>query len=577
MPLLIETPTLARTDGSTQISLLEKPIGECFRRVVSASHDRIAIHSGTRHITYGELHAQSDAFALGLIELGIRAGDRVALSLGNGIEYAVIAYACFKLGAILTPLNPGYLPGQVIHALNHITARCFITSTEIKLPHKDPRLTSELLQEIATSSDPSTLSTTVPSLQHLLLIDNSAGRVDATTLPATADYEALILAHGSQRLPPQDQLGVEDLANLQFTSGTTSAPKAVCLTHRNILNNAYLVGQGMELTAGDVVCCPPPLHHCFGLVLGLLTAMVHEATLLLPSPSFDARATLQSIAEHNATVLYGVPTMFLMELDLIVFQKSALRHLRTGIIGGSPIAPSLRLRLHQHMNLSGLTNCYGLTEASPIVCMTGVLDCLDKRLTSVGQVLPHTAIRIADRNTPTRTLPRGDHQRGELQISGYAVMAGYWNAPEETARTLLVDEEEVDPQTQQKRIWLRTGDEATMGVDGTIRITGRIKDIIIRGGENIYPGEIEDALLTHPQVANVGVVGLADATYGEVPAAFVVLRVETPPEELRAWVRQKCPAAMVPKHVFAIDRLPLTASGKLEKYKLREMGERWLQ
>ncbi|CAK39228.1 uncharacterized protein An07g00040 [Aspergillus niger] len=540
MPLLIETPTLARTDGSTQISLLEKPIGECFRRVVSASHDRIAIHSGTRHITYGELHAQSDAFAVGLIELGIRAGDRVALSLGNGIEYAV-----------------------VIHALNHITARCFITSTEIKLPHKDPRLTSELLQEIATSSDPSTLSTTVPSLQHLLLIDNSAGRVDATTLPVTADYEALILAHGSQRLPPQDQLGVEDLANLQFTSGTTSAPKAVCLTHRNILNNAYLVGQGMELTAGDVVCCPPPLHHCFGLVLGLLTAMVHEATLLLPSPSFDARATLQSIAEHNATVL--------------VFQKSALRHLRTGIIGGSPIAPSLRLRLHQHMNLSGLTNCYGLTEASPIVCMTGVLDCLDKRLTSVGQVLPHTAIRIADRNTPTRTLPRGDHQRGELQISGYAVMAGYWNAPEETARTLLVDEEEVDPQTQQKRIWLRTGDEATMGVDGTIRITGRIKDIIIRGGENIYPGEIEDALLTHPQVANVGVVGLADATYGEVPAAFVVLRVETPPEELRAWVRQKCPGAMVPKHVFAVDRLPLTASGKLEKYKLREMGERWLQ
>ncbi|GLA80761.1 putative NRPS-like protein biosynthetic cluster [Aspergillus tubingensis] len=501
MPLLIETPTLARTDGSAQIPLLEKPIGECFRRVVSASHGRIAIHSGTRHISYGELHAQSDAFALGLIELGIRAGDRVALSLGNGIEYAV----------------------------------------------------------------------------HLLLIDNSAGRVDVTTLPVTADYEALILAHGSQRLPPQDQLGVEDLANLQFTSGTTSAPKAVCLTHRNILNNAYLVGQGMDLTAGDVVCCPPPLHHCFGLVLGLLTAMVHGATLLLPSPSFDACATLQSIAEHNATVLYGVPTMFLMELDLIVFQKSALRHLRTGIIGGSPIAPSLRLRLHQHMNLSGLTNCYGLTEASPIVCMTRVLDCLDKRLTSVGQVLPHTAIRIADRNTPTRTLPRGDHQRGELQISGYAVMAGYWNAPEETARTLLVDEEEVDPQTQQKRIWLRTGDEATMGVDGTIRITGRIKDIIIRGGENIYPGEIEDALLTHPQVANVGVVGLADAMYGEVPAAFVVLRVETPPEELRAWVRQKCPAAMVPKHVFAVDRLPLTASGKLEKYKLREMGERWLQ
>ncbi|GAQ46361.1 putative NRPS-like protein biosynthetic cluster [Aspergillus tubingensis] len=563
MPLLIETPTLARTDGSAQIPLLEKPIGECFRRVVSASHGRIAIHSGTRHISYGELHAQSDAFALGLIELGIRAGDRVALSLGNGIEYAVIAYACFKLGAILTPLNPSYLPGQVIHALNHITARCFITSTEIKLPHKDPRLTSELLQEIATSSDPDTLSITVPSLQHLLLIDNSAGRVDVTTLPVTADYEALILAHGSQRLPPQDQLGVEDLANLQFTSGTTSAPKAVCLTHRNILNNAYLVGQGMDLTAGDVVCCPPPLHHCFGLVLGLLTAMVHGATLLLPSPSFDACATLQSIAEHNATVL--------------VFQKSALRHLRTGIIGGSPIAPSLRLRLHQHMNLSGLTNCYGLTEASPIVCMTRVLDCLDKRLTSVGQVLPHTAIRIADRNTPTRTLPRGDHQRGELQISGYAVMAGYWNAPEETARTLLVDEEEVDPQTQQKRIWLRTGDEATMGVDGTIRITGRIKDIIIRGGENIYPGEIEDALLTHPQVANVGVVGLADAMYGEVPAAFVVLRVETPPEELRAWVRQKCPAAMVPKHVFAVDRLPLTASGKLEKYKLREMGERWLQ
>ncbi|GKZ24847.1 putative NRPS-like protein biosynthetic cluster [Aspergillus brasiliensis] len=563
MPFLLETQTLARTDGSTQIPLLEQPIGECFRRVVSASPDQIAIHSGTRHITYGELHAQSDAFALGLIELGIRAGDRVALSLGNGIEYAVIAYACFKLGAILTPLNPGYLPGQVIHALNHITARCFITSTEIKLPHKDPRLTSELLQEIATSSDPSTLSTTVPSLQHLLLIDNSGGRVDVTALPVTADYEALILAHGSQRLPPQDHLGAEDVANLQFTSGTTSAPKAVCLTHRNILNNAYLVGQGMELSAGEVVCCPPPLHHCFGLVLGLLTAMIHRATLLLPSPSFDARATLQSIAEHNATVLF--------------IQKSALRHLRTGIIGGSPIAPSLRLRLHQHMNLSGLTNCYGLTEASPIVCMTGVLDCLDKRLTSVGQVLPHTAIRIADRNNPTRTLPRGDNQRGELQISGYAVMAGYWDAPEETARTLLVDEEEIDPQTQRKRIWLRTGDEATMGVDGTIRITGRIKDIIIRGGENIYPGEIEDALLTHPQVANVGVVGLADAIYGEVPAAFVVLRVETPPEELRAWVRQKCPAAMVPKHVFAVDRLPLTASGKLEKYKLREMGERWLQ
>ncbi|PVH71984.1 acetyl-CoA synthetase-like protein [Cadophora sp. DSE1049] len=595
-PLLNWSPSgvpehdLAILSGPREPILLEETISEKFAAICGEFPGRTAVKTPSSELSYLELKRESDALALGLIELGIENGDRVAISLGNCVPYAVISYACFKIGAIVVPLNPAYTAEQVIAALRHIEAACFVLSTEITLPYKEPKSTASLLDAVAGEGKCGS------STRKVLLVDNSAGRADKSSFSFTEEYDNLVARNLNRTLPPQVDLKNSDLATIQFTSGTTSSPKAACLNHRNVLNNAFLVGRGMQLTEQDIICCPPPLYHCFGLVLGLLSAMAYGACVVLPSEAFDARAVLRSIEQDKPTALYGVPTMFLAELELLSqgFLKSQnFSHLRTGVIGGSPIPAALRKTLHEKLNLSDLANCYGLTESSPIICMTLPSDKLNQKLNTVGQMLPHTSLKIAARDDPAKTLRRGE--KGELLISGYCVMKGYWEDEKRTSEALVVESRKGD-----EKVWLRSGDEAMVDEDGYIRITGRIKDIIIRGGENIYPPEIENVLLQHPLVGNASVVGLPDERYGEVIGAFIVAKEgvksegsrvngtndaherepamsDTPPlslskEDVQQWVRERLSKMMVPKHVFWVEKMPLTASGKIEKYKLRQLG-----
>ncbi|KFY79918.1 hypothetical protein V499_01176 [Pseudogymnoascus sp. VKM F-103] len=598
--------SLAQISGPVEPALLEETFSEKFSAICNAFPDRIAIKTPNSQLSYKGLDEQSEALATGLLTLKIKTGDRVVISLGNGIPYAVVSYACFKIGAIAVPLNPAYTPDQVISALNHISASCLFLSTDITLPYKPPTSTAPLLESLLGSTrELNSCPLPVNSLRHVFLIKNSINQVEKPIFKSTIDYDQLISDNHGRQLPNQGHLRNSDIATIQFTSGTTSAPKAACLSHKSILNNGFLVGRGMDLTERDIVCCPPPLYHCFGLVLGLLAVMTHGACIILPSEAFDAREVLRSIENDRPTALYGVPTMFLAELELLsqglfylypphvhsltkrfyrFITKKDFSHLRTGIIGGSPIPSSLRLTLHEKLNLSDLASCYGLTETSPIVCMTTSSDTLEQKLNTVGGMLPHTFAKIVSRDDPTRTLRYGE--KGELLISGYCVMAGYWKDESRTSEAL--NEENCPGEKKERKIWFRTGDEALIQPDGYIRITGRIKDIIIRGGENIYPPEIENVLLQHPLILNASIVGLPDVIYGEVVAAFIIVKGDGNEEHgaaagslskdsVRGWVQARLSKMLVPKHIFWVLQMPLTASGKIEKYKLKDFGVQWLR
>jgi len=492
-------------------------------------------------VTYNELDTKSNALARGLSNIGVRKGDRVAISLGNNMEFATLTYALFKLGAILVPLNPGFNAQQVVAAMAHLEASHLIIGTETNLPYKDPKSNITLLKHLVPDLAADKIeSAMVPSLKRIILVDNSSGRVDCSNLKACLSYSA-VLEDGGQGRPLSDQgLNANDVVNIQFTSGTTSMPKAACLTHRSILNNGNSIGDRMLLTEKDIICAPPPLFHCFGCILGYMATATHGSAIVFPTECFEPHAVLRAVQEYECTALYGVPTMFLAELDLIAkgaISQSGFQHLRTGIAAGSSIPAELMRKLHRILGLTELTICYGMTETSPVSAMTTTDDPIEKRINTVGRLLPHVTAKIVDPVDRSRVLDIG--QRGELVVSGYLVMKGYWGDPARTAEVMLPDPE--DPST----IWMHTGDEASIDEDGYVSITGRIKDLIIRGGENIHPLEVESCLLAHEKVYEVSVVGLPDEKYGEVVAAFVIRQqeggkeVDLRPEEVRSWVRDK--------------------------------------
>ena len=411
-------------------------------------------------------------------------------------------------------------------------------------------------------------------------------------------------------LVPDEPLDKDDIINIQFTSGTTGLPKAACLTHQSILNNGYFIGERMQLTAEDIVCCPPPLFHCFGIILGYMATATHGSAILFPSEAFNPETSLRAVQEERATALHGVPTMFIAELELIAngtVPYHGFDRLRTGIAAGSSVPSNLMDKLHKILNLTGLTICYGMTETSPVSLMTTLDDPIEKRVNTVGRLMPHTEAKVVDPNDPSRILPLG--QRGELVVSGYLVMKGYWEDDARTAEVRSVERVVGDDGQDIEKAWMRTGDEAEMDELGYVRITGRIKDLIIRGGENIHPLEIENVLLKLDLISDVSVVGLPDERHGECVAAFVVPHKEArlgvddsgvgdaevdieaasgskeeggssrtlTKEDVRQWVRAQLSNHLVPKHVFWVKEYPKTASGKIQKFTLRETGIRLLQ
>ncbi|KAA6414203.1 MAG: acyl- synthetase AMP-acid ligase II [Lasallia pustulata] len=558
--------------GPSAPPLVEQTVGDHFSSIVSKFGDRTAVisrHQRTR-LTYDSLDRKSSTLAQGLARAGVKKGDRVAVLLGNNIEYAIATYGAFKLGAILVPLNPAFNANQVIAALNHLEASHLITGTETNLPRKEPRSNAPLLQQVILDLGATKLeSEAVPSLKQVIVVDNSTGRVDTSRWTSTISYQdVLVDGDPGRSLPPPD-LHPDEIVNIQFTSGTTSMPKAACLSHRSILNNGKGIGDRMLLTEQDIVCCPPPLFHCFGCILGYMATATHGSAIVFPAEAFDPYATLKSVQEEKCTALYGVPTMFVAQLELLQNGQvpyEGFQYLRTGIAAGSSIPAELMRKLHKTLNLTELTICYGMTETSPVSAMTTTGDPLAKRIDSVGRLMPHVEAKIVDPADWTKILPIG--MKGELAVSGYLVMKGYWGDSEKTAEVLVPDDS--------GKMWMHTGDEGEMDVDGYIKITGRIKDVIIKGGENIHPLEVENCLFGHPCVAEASVVGLGDERYGEVVAAFVIPHKDSgiTADEVRKWVGEKLSHHLVPKYVFWVDNYPKTASGKIQKFKLKEQGLR---
>lgn len=486
-------------------------------------------------MTYDELDSKSNALARGLQGIGVKKGDRVSVSLGNNMEFAIATYALFKLGAILNPLNPSFNITQVISALNHLESSHLIIGAETNLSRKPPRSNVQMLLNLSPGIKGSKFeSETVPSLQQVVLVDNSSGRVNTQELKAAVPFEDVL--QGNEQTIPDQGLHKDDVVNIQFTSGTTSSPKAACLSHRSIVNNGIQIGDRMRLTPEDVICCPPPLFHCFGCILGYMATATHGSAIVFPTEAFDPLASLKAVQDYKATGLYGVATMFLAELELLAngtVPHEGFQYLRTGIAAGSSVPAELMRKLHRILNLNELVISYGMTETSPVSVMTRTDDPLDKRCETVGRLMPHVETKVVDVSDGSKILGIGE--RGELAVAGYLVMKEYWGDPVKTAEAMVPDAD--DP----SKIWMLTGDEASMDEEGYVTITGRIKDLIIRGGENIHPLEVENCLLAHDDVFNVSVVGLPDEKYGEVVAAFTHRREGSTltAHEVRSWVREK--------------------------------------
>jgi fatty-acyl-CoA synthase len=488
----------------------------------------VDVPSGRRW-TYAELGADVERLAYALLAAGVAEGDRVGIWAVNCPEWVLVQYATARIGAIMVNINPAYRTHEVAYVLRQAGVSVLFAS----LSHKSSDYRA-MVEEVRG---------TCPQLREAVYFGDPS-------------WEAL-LARGTPRDLPA-HLSCDDPVNIQYTSGTTGFPKGATLSHHNILNNGYFVGELLGYTEQDRICVPVPFYHCFGMVMGNLAATSHGACVVIPAPSFEPKATLQAVRQERCTSLYGVPTMFIAELDLPDFATYDLSSLRTGIMAGSPCPVEVMKRVVAEMHMEEVSICYGMTETSPVSLQTRREDDLEHRTATVGRVLPHVEVKVVDPATGV-TRPRGT--AGELCTRGYSVMLGYWNEPEKTA-------EAVDSAR-----WMHTGDLAVMREDGYVEIVGRIKDMIIRGGENIYPREIEEFLHAHPKIADVQVVGVPHERYGEEILACVIPRdPQAPPTlgELRAFCEGRLAHYKIPSRLQVLDAFPMTVSGKVRKVELRE-------
>ena len=528
MPIEENLSVLSQSQGPNR-PLLELTIGGLLERTASRYPDRLAVASchQQKRLTWAELSAEADRVARGLWSLGVRRGDRVGLWSTNCIEWIMMHMGCARAGAALVNVNPAYRSHELQFTLQRSRMKALF------LWHKDKRADyEEILGRARHGLD--------LELEHTIYFDSP-------------EWPALKDAPGE--LPAR--VAADDVANIQYTSGTTGLPKGVMLTHRNIVNNGQFLAQGFHYTEQDSICLPVPLFHCYGCVIGTMTAVNTGAAILLPNWTFDPRATLKTIHDQRATSVYGVPAMYVAEMALPEFATYDLTSLRTGMMSGAPCPVELMKRVLDEMHCRELVIAYGQTETSPVVTMSDAADSIEIRVKTVGRAMPRTEIRIVSTETGG-TLPIGE--QGEVCARGYAVMKGYDGDPEGTATVIHEDG------------WLHTGDLGIMHADGCIHLTGRSRDVIIRGGENIYPREVEEFLYTHPKVDEAQVVGIPNARLGEIVAAWVRLRpgTEATEEEIRDWCKGQIAYYKIPEHIRFVDDFPATLSGKIQKYKIRE-------
>jgi fatty-acyl-CoA synthase len=534
--------------------LLYETIGACFDRVSEQHADNLALvvcHQDIRW-TYREFRREVDRLATGLLALGMQPGDRVGVWGPNSYEWVLTQFATAKIGAILVNVNPAYRLFELEYVLNKVGCSTIIAAEKFKTSEYLQMLNA-LASEIASCEPGYLRAEKLPQLTAVI-------RMGSKRSPGMFNFDEICALGGPDehaRLAQlATELGPDDAINIQFTSGTTGNPKGATLTHCNILNNGYEAGKGMGLTPDDRLCIPVPLYHCFGMVLGVLAAVTHGATIVFPAPVYDPLSTLQAVQEEKCTALHGVPTMFVTELDHPEFSSFDVSTLRTGIIAGAPCPEELMKRIIGEMHMENVLIGYGQTELSPVNHMTLPEDSLENRTQTVGRPIPHIEVKIVDADN--RVVPIGE--QGEICTRGYSVMKGYWGDEEKTAETIVDG-------------WLHSGDLGTMNEDGYVRITGRIKDMIIRGGENIYPREIEEFLFTHPSISEAQVFGVPDPRMGEEVCAWIKLRkgATATEEEIRDYCKGQISHYKIPRYVRFVDEYPMTVTGKIRKIEMSEM------
>jgi fatty-acyl-CoA synthase len=540
--------TQSYVHGASGVPLIGQTLGAFFDAAAGrwGECDALVVrHQGVRW-TYAELKRRVDDFAAGLLALGLEPGDRVGIWSPNNAEWVVTQFATAKAGLVLVNINPTYRLAEADYALNKVECRALVTASRYKSSDY-----IGMLRELGSGNR-------LPHLETIIQIGGEeAGMLAFGAVAGRAGTE-----HRQRLAGIGAALQFDDPINIQFTSGTTGYPKGATLTHHNILNNGFFIGETMRLSEKDRICIPVPLYHCFGMVLGNLACITHGSAMVYPGEGFDPLAVLETVQAERCTGLYGVPTMFIAELGHAEFGRFDLASLRTGIMAGSPCPIEVMKQVVRDMHMNEVTICYGMTETSPVSFQTSADDPLEKRVGTVGRIHPHVEVKIVDADG--RIVPPG--MPGELCTRGYSVMRGYWNDEEKTRETI-----------DQGR-WMHTGDLATIDAEGYCNIVGRIKDMVIRGGENIYPREIEEFLYRHPKIADVQVIGVPDRKYGEELCAWIRLKADQSctDEEIRQFCEGQIAHYKIPRYVMFVDAFPMTVTGKIQKYLMREEARRQL-
>lgn len=537
--------------GDTSAGLLYRTVDDLLRSAAARWPQRpgLVVRHQRCRLTFGELDGRVERLARGLIACGLRSGDRLGLWSPNNAEWVLTMFAAARLGLVLVNINPAYRTSELQFALAQAGCRGLITAPSFKASDYIGMLRT-LIPGLDGATPGQLSCAALPDLQLLV-------QLRAEDIPGFLSFADLLAAGDGLGSPSEPRaLDPDDTYNIQFTSGTTGLPKGATLTHFNVVNNGFFVGEAMRLTPQDVVCIPVPMYHCFGMVLGVLAAITHGAASVFPSEGFDALAVLESVHAERCTVLHGVPTMFIAELEHPRFREFDLSSLRTGIMAGAPCPVAVMRRVIDDMHMREVTIAYGMTETSPVSFQSTTDDPIARRVSSVGRVHPHVQVKIIDEQG--RVVPRGT--AGELCTRGYSVMRGYWGEPERTKEVL------------DSAGWMHTGDLAVLDVEGYCSVVGRVKDMIIRGGENVSPREIEEFLYRHPAVIEVAVVGVPDRKFGEEICACIRLKegMQLDAEQVREFCKDRIAHYKIPRYVRCMDAFPMTVTGKIQKYLLRE-------